>query len=255
MNNQFQKHNPGHYIQEEANGSRPQPSIETGRRSDHPNLDFISIDNRENEYRDALKHSKKVKFWKIAFPVIGIIVIAGIAGAMFMSSVNTPEIAIDDITLDDGKLVMENPQLNGIDKNRRPYNLTAAKAIQDTSNPNRVELQQISAELPMDEKYTATIKAGNGVYDADARTLKLKETVNVVTSSGMIVNLQDADVDIGNSSMKTNNPISASSPQADIASNTLSIEDGGNKMVFEGRVRMTLRPDKLRQASETNAQN
>jgi len=221
----------------------------------HPNLDFISTDDRQQEYNIALKHSQKVKFWKVAFPVMGSLVILGIAGALFVNSLDRPDIAIDDINLTDGKLVMENPQLNGVDRNQRPYNLTATRAIQDSATPNAVELQEILAELPMDEKITATIRAGNGVYDAEARTLKLTQSVNVVTSSGMVLNLEDADVDIGNSSMKTDNPINATSPQADIASNTLSVEDGGNKMVFEGRVRMTLRPDELRKASDTNEQN
>jgi len=252
LDNRFQNQGQGQYVPVQPQQTAPQQDMAVENERAHPNLDFISTDNREQEYNIALKHSRKVKFWKIAFPVMGSLVILGIAGALFVNSLSRPEIAIENLSLNDGKLVMENPQLNGVDRNQRPYNLSATKAIQDSAAPNTVELQEILAELPMDEKVTATIRAGNGIYDAEARTLKLTQTVNVVTSSGMVLNLEDADIDIGNSSMETDNPINATSPQADIASNALSVEDGGNKMIFEGRVRMTLRPAELRKASEEN---
>ncbi len=246
MSNQFQNQVQGNYV------SATQGMQSAPRQTPAPNLDFISTDNRENEYREALKHSSKVKFWKIAFPIIAIVLVLGIIGAFVLNSLKVPDVSVENINLSDGKLVMENPKLNGFDKNKRPYNLTATKAIQDVSNPNQVELQEILAELPMDEKITATITAGNGVYDADAKTLILKETVNLVTSSGMVLNLQDANVDIGNSIMHTNNPINGTSAQADISSNAMMIEDGGNKLIFEGRVRMTLRPDEAKKADTTN---
>lgn len=220
-----------------------------------PNLDFISTDNRENEYQEALKHSGKVRFWKIAFPAMAIIMILGIIGALIYNSLKVPDVAVESISLTDGKLVMENPELSGFDKEKRPYNLTALKAIQNAENPSRVELLEIIAKLPMDDEITATITAGNGIYDAEAKTLVLDKAVNLVTSSGMVLNLQDASVDIGKSIMHTNNPINATSPQADITSNTMMVEDGGNKLVFEGKVRMTIRPDELKKANVTNDQN
>lgn len=264
MNSPLQNQTTNQYVPVEAPQSRAPQTANVASNAtanvaaanaSEPNLDFISTDNRENEYQQALRHSKKVKFWKIAFPIMGVMMILALGGALALNSMKVPEVAVESITLDDGNLVMENPELNGFDKNKRPFNLTAAKAIQNVENPTQVELQDIKAELPMDETIRATVSAGNGFYDADAKTLILKQSVNLVTSNGMVVNLQDADVDIGNSTMKTDNPISATSPQADISSNTMRIEEGGNKMTFEGRVRMTLRPGELRKTSDANETN
>lgn len=249
MSNQFQNQAQGHYTPATA-GANYAPQQVTA-----PNLDFISTDNREREYQEALKHSTKVKFWKIAFPVIGVLVILGIMSALFIKSFAVPNVTVEGINVSDGKLVMENPELSGFDKSKRPYSLSATKAIQDASNPNQVELEDIQAELPMNEKITATIKAGNGIYDADAKTLELSRKVNLVTSSGMTLSLEDASVDIGNSIMHTNNPITGKSAQVDISSNAMMIEDGGNKLIFEGRVRMTLRPDELKKADTDDEQN
>jgi lipopolysaccharide export system protein LptC len=261
LSNQFQNHAPtvsaginhaaeGAYVETSPPQSRAQAGLTQPPST--PNLDFISTDSREAEYTQALKHSTKVKFWKFLFPLLGLGVIAIIAGTMVIKSVEVPEVAIESIEVNDGKLVMENPKLNGFDKAQRPYNLTASRAIQDASNPNQVELEEINAQLPMSDDLTATITAGNGVYDADAKTLELTKSVNLVTSSGMTLKLKDASVDIGNSIMHTNNPIDATSPQADITSDAMMVEDGGNKLIFEGRVRMTLRPDELRKADNQN---
>lgn len=248
LSNPLQNQTYGQYAAAPAQGAAVSGTSES-------NLDFISTDNREDEYKKAIRHSRAVLFWKITFPIIGILVIVGIAGALVKNSNDIPDVTVDNIDLSDGKLVMENPKLNGFDKNKRPYNLIATKAIQDVSNPNQVELEDIIAELPMNEETMATIEAGNGIYDAEGKTLILTKTVNLITSSGIILNLEDANVDIGNSIMHTNNPINATSPQADITSNAMMIEDGGNKLTFEGRVRITLRPDELRKASASNEQN
>lgn len=247
MSNQYQNQPAGNSPPVQ---STQRPTVQS--RESGSSLDFITTDNRDAEYREAVRHSRKVKFWKFAFPVIGVAVIMVIAGALVINSVETGGLTIGNVEVSDGNLVMEAPELNGFDKNNRPYSLNAETAVQDVTNPGKVELTAITAQLPMDDKITATIEAGNGIYDADAKTLVLRETINLVTSSGMRAQLQDADVDIENSTMFTNNPISATSPEADISSQTMRVEDGGNRMIFEGRVRMTIRPDVLKKTSDAN---
>lgn len=219
-------------------------------------LDFIDGYRSDLEFERAKRHSGIVKFLKYLLPVIAVLVIISIAGALVVQQMFIPDIDIAEIKVDDGKLVMENPKLNGVDENRRPYKLSANRAIQDAANPSVVELQEIIAQLPMDETVSADVVAGNGVYDADAKTLILKEAVSVQTSDGMKLNLLDADVDIANGSLVTKSPIQATSPQADISSASLLVENGGERLVFEGNVKMTLRPKELKNKQEqADAQN
>ena len=248
MNDQYHYQSSGHHPSNDVAGAG-------NVAGNAPNLDFITSDNREKEYRQAVKHSNKVRFWKVALPVLAILIILGISIALVVRSFSNSDAIVEGINVSNGKLVMENPQLNGVDKNKRPYNLSATRAVQDISNPARVELQKILAELPMDDKTTATITAGMGVYDAEAKTLILNEQINVTTTSGMALFLQDASIDIGNSSMQTTNPISATSPQADISALSLQVEEGGNRLLFEGKVRMTLRPDGSKTGEANNDDN
>lgn len=214
-------------------------------------LDFILAERREAEFERAVKHSGKVKLLKIALPIVGVLIILGISAALVINSLLSAGITVGNITASDGKLVMENPQLNGFDSNQRPYNLTANKAVQDAKNPMLVELQDISASLPIDDRLSANVRAGQGFYNADAKTLALDKEVHVVTNDGMSLTLQDADVDIGAGTLTTNNAILATSPQADISAQSLVVHENGAHLIFEGGVRMTLRPGAIK---EGNAQ-
>lgn len=209
------------------------------------NLDFILSERSDKEFKRAADHSNKVRFWKLALPVFGLLIIACIAGALMVRSYLTPDVTIDNITVTNGKLVMENPTLNGYDDEKRPFLLTASRAIQDAKNPTRVELQNIFAELPYEDNTMARINADNAVYDADLKTLVLNNKVKVETDNGMKVELRNADVNLGTGTLVTEEPVFASSPQADISASKLLVEERGGRLVFEGNVKMVLRPGEL----------
>ena len=221
-------------------------------REKSPGLEFISAERRESEYQGAIKHANRVRRLKIILPVIGGVIIFGFALALLVRQFFLPDIDLGSVTLKDGKLVMENPSLNGFDKDKRPYSLSADKAIQDADRPRVVELVKINATLPVDENTSAQIRAGHGVYDAEAKTLILSRQVFVETSDGMKVDLEDADIDIGQGNLDTSNPVFASSRQADISANSLQIRQGGEHLVFDGAVEMILRPKELKKPGNSN---
>ena len=215
-------------------------------------LTFLSGVRSDAEFEKAARHSDRVRLLRILLPVAGLVVLLGVLGTLVLQKMLLPDLEIANIEVNDGKLIMENPNLNGMDENQRPYRLKADRAIQDASNPTVVELQTISATLPMDETISAQIEAGNGVYDSDAKTLVLTREVLVKTSDGMEIFLHDADVDIDKGTLETRSPIRASSAQADISSASLYVEGGGDRLVFEGKVRMTLRPSESKNSEEAN---
>ncbi len=224
----------------------PPVQVTGGVNHNGNDLGFLSGYRSDAEFEKAARHSGRVKFLRVLLPVIGVFVILGVIGTLVVQKMFLPDIEIANIEVNDGKLIMEDPNLNGVDENQRPYRLKADRAIQDSANPAVVELQSIIATLPMDDTVSANIVAGNGVYDSDLKTLVLTKEVEVKTSDGMEIYLQDADVDIDKGTLKTRSPITATSAQADISSASLLVEEGGERLVFEGNVRMTLRPKELK---------
>lgn len=202
----------------------------------------------KNAFQRARNHSGMVRILRIAFPLIAIVMIAIIGGAYYWSKAGLPSLAIESAALFDGRMVMKNPALKGLDKENRPYVLTAEEAIQDINNPSQIELVRIDANVPMDDGLFAQITAGMGFYDSTAKTLRLDGEVDVVTDNGMTIRLQEADIDMGAGTLVTNNPVSMTSRQAKISADRLNIEGNGELIIFETHVKMTLYPDRLENA-------
>jgi lipopolysaccharide export system protein LptC len=205
-------------------------------------LDFVSRARTVDDFDRARRHSRRVAFLKFGLPVFAALAVVGIVGAFFWSAASLPSINLGATKIEDGKLVMDNPQLNGFDQKKRPYSLAARKAIQDATHPTRITLEEITASLPMDTG-VAKVVAGNGFYDADAQTLKLGGSVSLDTEDGMSIRLDDADIDIGAGEMKTVNTVMVDTGRAVVNALGLTVEDKGARIVFESRVRMTIRPE------------
>ena len=212
-----------------------------------PRMEFVDGGDRGKEFALAAKHTGRVRRLKILLPIFAVTILVLIGAAFVVRQLLVPQVNIGNIIYDDGKLVMENPKLKGVDQKQRPYSLAALKAVQDASDPTKVELVEINATLPVDGEGSADIFAGNALYDAEAKTLKLRKSVVVTTVTGITVAFERADVDIDKGWMRTDAPISASSPEADLKADTLFVEEGGKRMVFEGNVKMTLRPQQMRE--------
>jgi len=209
------------------------------------NLDFLSGGRDASEFEKAKIHTKRVKRLKWVLPIVGVMVIAMFGVAMITRSLNVPGLDISSIAIDGGNLVMENPKMNGLDEKQRPYNLTAVRAIQNTENPSRVELESIVARLPMDNGVFANVTAGNGIYDTNAKTLLLGGEVFVEIDNGMKIKMLDADLDLETGRLQTSNPVTMTSNEATISSQSLLVENNGGKIVFERKVKLTLYPAKF----------
>lgn len=201
-------------------------------------------------FKRARRHSGIVRLLRIALPLGGVFIIATLFGAYLWSQSGIGGIDAASVSMEGGRMVMRNPHLTGTDERERPYSLKAREAIQDPAKPSAVELIDIDATVPVQDGISARILAGNGQYDANAKTLKLTNSVDVTADDGSTITLQDADIDMGAGTMHTANPVSMRTEQAEISAQRLAVEDNGQRIVFEERVRMTIYPEKVRAAQE-----
>jgi lipopolysaccharide export system protein LptC len=197
------------------------------------------------DFDRAFRHSGRVRILRRLLPIAGFVAIVAILASLFISNLQWSGVELDSARIEAGKLVMDSPSLTGTDSNRRPYSLRANRAIQDTDSPQRIALEGIEARLPMDDINFATVSAGNGIYDADKRTLLLGGNIVVNTDDGMHIRMQDADIDIESGAMRTRNPVEVNTGEAHISAHAMTVEDGGKTIIFEDRVRMTVQPASL----------
>ena len=227
-----QAENRGHH----GNGSNP-----------GPDMDFLTGQRDVSAFLKANAHSGMVRRMRIVLPAVAVAMIVIIGGAWMLSGSSETDPFLVEAQVENGRMVMQNPELKGQDDQNRPYYVTARQAVQDATQPDLIQLSEISADVPMDDTTNAKIIAGNGLYNSKAKTLKLGGEVNVTTADGMSMTLQDADVDIDAGTLATQSPVSLTSIQARISANRLQVEDNGKRIILEDRVRMTIYPDKIKQ--------
>jgi lipopolysaccharide export system protein LptC len=220
---------------EQASDRRRPGPIRTGGRSN-------------DAFAGALRHSRRVRFFKIALPLVAGVIAMGFAGYSWLLSPAGISIDLDATAIRDGKLVMANPRMSGFTKDNLPYALNAARAIQDLSRTGGIALEEIDAKFPIAADKWAQVRADSGVYDDAGNTLAITSPVTFRTSDGLTARLRSAQVDIAAGELKTSDPVRIEQEGAVITADSLDVRDKGKVFVFENRVRMTLDPSLLRTA-------
>jgi lipopolysaccharide export system protein LptC len=200
----------------------------------------------------AQRHSRTVRVLKSALPLLAAAMALGFLGYSYVMTPASVAVKADGSAISDGKLVMANPKLDGFTKDNRPYSMNALRAIQDFQNEGVVQLEGISAKLPIDAENWATIDAAGGVYDRDKNTLEIDSEITVTTADGMTAKLKSATIDIGGGGMTTQDPVDIRMDGATITSDTMTIGENGKLLVFEKRVRMDIDPQRLKATQQAN---
>jgi lipopolysaccharide export system protein LptC len=203
----------------------------------------------------AGRHSRRVQFLKFAIPVFALL-----AGGVFaMATVFRPGapvvVSTDAVSLSDGRIVMASPKLDGVTKDKRPYKMQAERAFQDIKNDGLIELEKLSALLPFGPVNTATLSAVSGVYDNTNRKLDLNNEILLKTSDGMTAKMKSAKIDIANNHLSTSDPVDITTQNSRITADSLEVSEGGKRLIFDKRVRLTIDPSKMNKDIATKIAN
>lgn len=193
-------------------------------------------------FQNAQRHSRRVSFLKIALPLVTIAIAAGFFAYSYAVTPAKVSLDVADSAISDGKLVMASPKLEGFTRLNKPYSMKALRAYQDLTKPGLIELEEISAKLPYDDENVATIEAARGFYDQQANTLQLENGLTVSTTDGMSVKLDTAYIDIAKGNLKSDLPVDIQLKGSRIQADSMTIQDQGQRMVFDKRVRMVVEP-------------
>lgn len=225
--------------------------------SDHSGLSMAPVDagapERADAFARAARHSRSVKVLKFILPVSAAIMAAVFVSFSYFSTSSTIAVHAEGGTISDGRLVMANPNLDGLTKDNLPYSMKALRAIQDFQNEGVIELEGIDAKLPISADNIATIDALRGVFDRNSNTLDINSPITVTTTDGMVAKLQSAFLDIANGDLKTNHAVDITIKGTKITSDSLSVLENGKVLVFENKVRMNIDPARAKAAQDKTA--
>ena len=193
----------------------------------------------------ASRHSRMVRVLRVAVPAT---VILSMTAIVFVSVYNPFRMLLPKLPVDMGNLVvsgtkitMETPHMSGYTPDQRPYEVWAKTATQDLTDPDHLELKTLKAKVLMEDRTTTIIMdARTGFFDSKAQLLDLRKDIFLQSSTGYEARLSQAMVDIGKSTVTSDEHVDVKLLNGTLSADKLRILGGGELVRFEGHVVLNL---------------
>jgi lipopolysaccharide export system protein LptC len=198
--------------------------------------------NLEARFAAAARHSRMVRFLRIAVPGAVGLAMAGVIGISIFNPFRMlmPKLPLDmgNLVISGTKITMESPHLSGYTPDQRPYELWAKTAVQDVTNPDLVELNKLRTKLLLQDGSTLFLDSLTGLFDNKQQTLDLHKDIFLKTTSGYEARLTQAFVDLVRNTVDSDEHVDVKLTNGTLTSDRLHITNGGEVVVFEGNVVM-----------------
>jgi lipopolysaccharide export system protein LptC len=203
----------------------------------------MSRGDSERAFRAARRHSRLVRFLRIALPLAVVFITIGMSLLTWFNPLRVLAalpVNVNDLVVSGSKITMEQPRVNGFTKDPRAYEFTAKAAAQDLTKPDIVELKSINAKVEMEDKSTMTMIADTGVYDTKKEMLQLVGNILLKSTNGNTGKLTEATVDVRKGNVVSDRPVELEMLQGILNANRLEVVDSGTLIRFHGGVSMVL---------------
>lgn len=202
-----------------------------------------------SDYAAALRHSKRVRVLKIAFPVVTLLAIFAFVGTTMITRALPEGASVDSAAISEGKLVMSNPIMTGRMGDDQSYSVKATRAIQDLAAQSVIRLEDIVADFPFNGSEMAVLSAISGIYNRDEQFLSFDQPFTVTTEAGMTAELSSAHIDIKSGKLSSDQQVKIDTDKATLIAQSLTMENNGATITFDNGVRMTIKPGAVKAAS------
>jgi lipopolysaccharide export system protein LptC len=196
----------------------------------------------EARFAAAARHSRMVRFLRIAVPGAVCLAMAGVIGISIFNPFRMlmPKLPVDmgNLVVSGTKITMESPHVSGYTPDQRPYEIWAKTAVQDVTNPDLVELNKLRTKLLMQDGSTTFLDSLTGLFDNKQQTLELHKDIFLKTTTGYEARLTQAFVDLVRNTVDSDEHVDVKLTNGTLASDRLHIINGGEVIVFEGNVVM-----------------
>ncbi|WP_071000572.1 LPS export ABC transporter periplasmic protein LptC [Methylobacterium sp. C1] len=197
---------------------------------------------RTRAHARAYRHSGRVRAMRRLIPVVAGGAVALLLAYLFNPfAAPLPGVSVGPVTLAGSKVRMENPRLSGFRQGTRGYEVTADAALQDVRKPSQIELQQMRGHIATDDQGgIARLAATSGLFDTAREALDLKDDIRIWTDKGEEARLRSAAVAFKTGSISSQEPVTVSSPRANVKADTLDVVENGKRISFIGNVHVVI---------------
>jgi lipopolysaccharide export system protein LptC len=140
------------------------------------------------------------------------------------------------------QVVVTSSKLTGVDRDRQPYTITAASAVQDSAEPNRVRLRSVAGELHRSSGDVMSLAARTAVYDSKTKMLQLEDEVSLVAAGRFVADMTRAEITLSDKRLRSETAVTVTFDRGEISAGGLEISDDGNRIVFFNRAKVVFGP-------------
>lgn len=137
---------------------------------------------------------------------------------------------------------MVNPRYTGVDKDNRPFAVTADLAHNVVKDASIVDLEMPKADITTEDGSWIVLAADTGVYNKKEKFLDLEGAVNVFHDLGYELNTRKLRVNIEDRTVESILPVQGQGPVGDIASEGFRLNNVTRVILFSGKARLLLYP-------------
>jgi len=207
------------------------PNMEQ-RGNIHPLPSSLQYQPPEKTHR----HSRFIRMMKLLLPIIAAFLIALV---ITWPQINTQKrFNVDMSKLDIAESLqprMDNPRFTGIDKEGRPYSLTAITATQIGDSPELIALETPQIDITLTDNSWVVLTAKSGAYSENSRILGLRGAVSLYHDTGYEFRTESADIDISAGTASGGLPVAGQGPFGSISAQGFLILNKGERIVFTGK--------------------
>lgn len=194
----------------------------------------------QTSFERARIHSRRVRWMKRAIPLAVLLLVVLFAGWAWLGSLGNLPVDVAATTIEDGRIVMSSPTLNGFTRDNLPYSMSAEQASRDIADPGVIRLEKITARLPIDPQNWVEIEAGSGLFDSDRSSLDIDSPMKVTTSHGLVAEFLSARLDMTDGTIVSEDPVRVALDGSTLSAERLHVSERGRVIILEDTVRMTI---------------
>ena len=140
------------------------------------------------------------------------------------------------------RLRMVQPRYSGLDRENRPYILTADAATQVPRSDGLVTLDGPKADLTTNSGNWVQISGDAGTYDTQPQLLELYGNVELYQDRGNEFHTDSAHIDIANGTAEGHERVDGQGPFGHVIAEGFTMYNRGDVIIFTGKTNLTLLP-------------
>jgi lipopolysaccharide export system protein LptC len=199
---------------------------------------------RHLRFGDTRSHSRFVQRTKWILPAIAVTLLL-LVGTWpeIKATVERLHFALPRIDLSDARnLRMVEPRYTGIDKDSRPYVLTASSATQAAGNDDLISLAAPKADMTTNSGNWLEVTGYTGAYHPQPQLLDLYGDVELYEDRGNEFHTDTAKLDIANGTATGDHPVNGQGPFGHVTAEGFAMYNRGEIIDFTGKTSLTLMP-------------